>query len=867
MKPNNRLKREREQRGWSQSKLAELVDTNPATVGRWERGVSLPYPIHREKLCELFGKNARELGLIEEDTLVLEPVVVTTPELSQPALLATKSFIFDPAIPMLPVETDALIGRDELLAQLKQQLSTAETPSLNALSGLPGVGKTTLTLALAYDREVQAHFSDGILWAGLGTQPDVEEIQVRWGTQLGLSQAEVTNIKSRDAWARILRALIGLRHMLLIIDDTWKIDDALAFQVGGPHCMYLLTTRFPQIAIQIAGSRTITVPELSEDNGIALLTHFVPGLIEQDNTTARRLVNSVGALPLALVLMGRYLHTHAYNEQPRRLHNAFQELSDTESRLQLIDHHGLSRPHSSYSPRMHYSLQSVISLSDEQLDTSAQSMLRALAVFPPKPNTFAEKAAIAISEQPVETLDALCDAGLLESSGPERYMMHQTIADYARAQMKEHETVLFERMITYTIHYIEIHKNDYKELEPEHANILAALEEAAQRGMDREFMQGVNAFVPFLRIRGLYTEAMGYLQQTYQTAQSLNDRFEQMEILSHLGQITELLSEYKQAESYLSQGLQMARQHEQRAYICLFLAHLGVVLERLGEYSHAETILQEGLSLARHLDLPERLCHILITLGWVLANQGKYTQAEVALSEALQLAGQLEHKEYLMRTLTQFGVIAISKENYALSRSYFLEALDLAYQMGYRDGIIRLINNLSGALGLAGDYKQAENYLQEGLHLAQQIGNRESRAMLLNNLGSLAWLQSDYKQAQAYLQEGLLLARQINQPRLINNILYEQGEVALSSEHHTEALAAFNEALTSTTAFPEIRANAHYGLARIMAFQGNIDEALLHGETSIELFETLGLPKAATIRNWLTTLPTTPSEKHGQKFH
>ncbi len=125
--------------------------------------------------------------------------------------------------------------------------------------------------------------------------------------------------------------------MLLIIDDVWEIDDALAFQVGGPHCMYLFTTRFPQLAIQVAGNRTIAVPELSAENGVKLLAHFIPTLIEQDSTTALRLVNSVGALPLALVLMGRHLRSHAYNEQPRRLHHALQELNNTAKRMHLSD--------------------------------------------------------------------------------------------------------------------------------------------------------------------------------------------------------------------------------------------------------------------------------------------------------------------------------------------------------------------------------------------------------------------------------------------------------------------------------------------------------------------------------------------------
>ena len=58
------VKSERERRGWSQARLAELVGTDAGTVSRWERGVTSPSPHFREKLCALFGKDARELGLL-----------------------------------------------------------------------------------------------------------------------------------------------------------------------------------------------------------------------------------------------------------------------------------------------------------------------------------------------------------------------------------------------------------------------------------------------------------------------------------------------------------------------------------------------------------------------------------------------------------------------------------------------------------------------------------------------------------------------------------------------------------------------------------------------------------------------------------
>jgi len=65
--PNLRLKRERELLGWSQEKLAEEIGTTHKIVGRWERGESSPTHYYRERLCKLFGKNAAELGLIDQE--------------------------------------------------------------------------------------------------------------------------------------------------------------------------------------------------------------------------------------------------------------------------------------------------------------------------------------------------------------------------------------------------------------------------------------------------------------------------------------------------------------------------------------------------------------------------------------------------------------------------------------------------------------------------------------------------------------------------------------------------------------------------------------------------------------------------------
>ena len=64
--PNERLRRARLLKGWSQAELAEQVGTSFEMVSRWERGVTVPSPRYRKRLYAVLGKTAEELGLIRD---------------------------------------------------------------------------------------------------------------------------------------------------------------------------------------------------------------------------------------------------------------------------------------------------------------------------------------------------------------------------------------------------------------------------------------------------------------------------------------------------------------------------------------------------------------------------------------------------------------------------------------------------------------------------------------------------------------------------------------------------------------------------------------------------------------------------------
>ena len=711
MKPHL-LKAERERRGWTLVKLAELLGTTTRTVSRWEQGLVVPYPYYREQLCMLYEKTAEELGLLPDDhyivgahdgrdknafgspslKVVWEPNAFQGPyitdnrvpsgyelpndlssigrgpihqdpspiselfgsrtacsglnasgshttfndggadaledalqdQIANKDAMLSPSFFADPAIPQM----ESLLGRTQLVCQVKERLLQSSPSTSIALSGLPGIGKTSLAVALATDQQVRAHFHDGILWTTLGPHSNVLAQLARWGKEIfsinnGIEPTEVEDATSRESWGQTLRAAMSHCQMLIIIDDAWSAETALAFRIGGTQCAHLLTTRMPQVAFTFAQEGAFTVPELTEGDGVSLLTSFVPQLIDnafgshttfkdggadalqnalKDPQGALALVRKVGGLPLALTLMGKYLGSQAFTGQPRRLQAALAQLQDTEQRLRVSMPVPLKQRSPSLPGNMPISLDAAIAISDQQLNSQAHDTLCALSVFPAKPNTFSEEAALAVSQQPVEMLDTLWDAGLLESQGPKRYTLPQTIADYARTRRKGSQAP--QLLVNYMLEYIQKYEQarysiNFQALDLEINNLLAALNAADTLHMSDALVQGVIALVPFMHIRGLYAQASYYLQLALRATTAIEDQIGCMTLLRHLAAFASLSGEYSQAEAYGQHGLALAQDLGQIEAECDFLAILGHVAFHRTHDTLATALYEQALQLAR----------------------------------------------------------------------------------------------------------------------------------------------------------------------------------------------------------------------------------------------------------------------------
>lgn len=850
--PNQLLKAERELRGWSQKYVADQIGADHYYLSRWEHGSAFPSPYYRQKLCALFGKNARELGLLRAEA----PAGGETPE-QQRALAPNPAGqrINDPAIPPPFASGYGLVGRAEMLRRLKQRLFDSRNVVLSALNGIPGVGKTSLALALAYDEEVIEHFRDGILWSGLGPEPNTLGLLSRWGLLLGIAAAERATLTSVEAWIIALHAAIGDRKLLLVIDDAWKLEDALALKVGGPRCAYIVTTRFPQLAIQFAADGATVVEELNEDDSLALLAQLVPEFVARMPEEARALARAVRGLPLGLLLIGKYLQAQTYNGQLRRLQTALARLHQAEARLQLAEPRALIEQSPSLPPGQPISLESLIEVGEQQLNSQASHALRALAVFPAKPNSFSEAAAMAICNVPVEILDELSDAGLLEGRGPERYALHQTIADYARTRLTD--TAAYSRMAGYYADFVEAHAEDFDELDREAVNIDAALQAALEHHLHADLVRGVNAFAHFLDTRGLLAQAENYLRHARAAAPLLQDKAGLAATLLNSGVVMVRRGDYAHAETYLQEGLALAREINHRDHLIGLLQASGMLAQRQGKAQQAASALQEGLALARAAGDNARISLLLKDLGTLEATQGNYNQGEIYWQEGLALARQNGDREAISLLLLNLGQLASERGDFQQAETLLQDALTVARQIGHDEAISLLLTNLGVLAGDQKNYAVAEKYLQEGLVVARQIGYRERIGLLLTNLGWIASEQEKYAQAESYFQESVALAGEIGHQWLLCGTLRFLGELQLMQKRFTEAEATFRKVLDlATEGNQRMHGEALFGLARVAQARGDHAKARELGEASLAVLAAIGQATASSTRQWLDTLDT-----------
>ena len=785
-----------------------------------------------------------------------------------------------------------LIGRELLMQEVKQELIDKKNSSVFAFIGIPGVGKTSLAISLAHDKDILRRYSDGVLWVGLGQNPNILAALGSWCSALGVNSIEWSRISSAHDRAQLIKREIGMKSLLIIIDDAWESSSVDIFKVGGPNCAYVITTRIPDIGMQFSGGQAIKIRELNESDSLLLLDEIAPEIKKIASVEAAQLVNDVGGLPLAIILIGKHLwKTAQYGSKPRIIRE-LKKLENIEKRLQIQGAKKSFGKHPSIIGNSPISLASVIGLSFIGLGWRAKKAIITLSAFPSKPNSFSLDASSFILGHFNRFLEKLIDRGLVEPIGFGRFAIHQTIADFARS--KSNLKNARKKIAQYFAIFIKNNSKQNHRLRLEMKNIESAIEWMWSAGMSRQYISTAIFLFPFMRTNGLFEMASSMLIKANR-AISKKDKLETITLISlYLGMVSEDLGNYPESADYYKEALLAARNSSDQNLTSKVLSQYGWLQFNQGEYARAEEKLLEALFLAKQVDDLENTAILLKYVGWSTARiKNNYDEAQELLDEGLEIARKLEDNNLISDILTFLAMLADEQGRYEVSEAYLREGIELAMasnlketlglqyatlgRLAMRKGDIdsaiqysneglshaRAINQplkislLLSTLGWAhnenSDYKEAKTILKEGVELAKNAGHREIHCFLLANLAISEIGLGDYGLGKNMLNESLSVARVLGHKWLISNVQYLLGEMHFDQGQISDALSSFNESheIAITVDLPELIGLSGFGLARVAKIQNDRNRSRQLCEESIACLERINHSKYEKVKAWL----------------
>ncbi|XP_027119741.1 putative disease resistance protein RGA3 [Coffea arabica] len=300
---------------------------------------SLPNPIaFRSKMACKIQKINMDLKRINEEARNFSLQSQTASALSPPS---EARFIKNRETDSVTVDA-SFVGRDNDVSAIVTQLTAMnnnETISVLAIVGMGGIGKTTLARKVFNDPNIEKHF-DKRIWVCVSEDFNSNRL---FGMILQSLQGREPEAKDREARVKQLKALLGGKKYLLVLDDVWNKEstlwnDFLGSLKGTSQEMgswILVTTREQQVATitRISSPQDCSLKQLSDDQCWLILKEnaFVGGEVPvglQD--IGLKIAQRCRGLPLAASVLGGMLHNKGPDEW-QSLESGLQSLGGDEN--------------------------------------------------------------------------------------------------------------------------------------------------------------------------------------------------------------------------------------------------------------------------------------------------------------------------------------------------------------------------------------------------------------------------------------------------------------------------------------------------------------------------------------------------------
>lgn len=695
---------------YTAGQLALLTGIPQRTIANWLQG-----RVKRPRMVEDVLKVGAALHLREQEISVLL-LAAGHPPLPILRQQRPENPLLQPWRPEIPVpfqvgpEIPYFVGRQAEISSVHAALIHSP-PQLCLISGMGGVGKTSLAIQLAY--LVRDFFSDGVLWANINNANPLTILQ-SFAAAFGQNVNHLTDLEHRS---RAVRTLLADKKVLVILDDVKNSAEITPLLPPTGSAAVLLTTRRHSLSIG-RGGHTIHLTPLSIKNALLLTQKLVaPKPISPSQIT--QLSERVGHLPLALVIAaGRLAHDPFWT---------------VDRLLEILDQHRLR------SLRFEEdSVAAAIQVSYELLTAGQQHALAAISSF--RGHSFSAAAASAVcSPNGEEHLQVLYSYSLLQFDG-KKYQLHPLIHLFANEERlklpveKQHQ--LDQSFAAYFLKILQDNRYDYKTIDHTAAHLTNAVLAALNYpGLFNQLSEAAPVYLNYLHTRGLQGEAAVLADKIFKTARQSNDPHFLTAALGFQSYRSFIQGEHKKARKLVCEGLALATKHSNEKRQVEFWLAAG----QMGDVFDEEFILECQIKLKSYLQLRPNTPEALIIhdyFGVALLQEHRLSEARQALHQGLAVSRTLQETDPNIRKLDSLlhlhlGLVELWDGNKTLAADLLDKGVVIAESFGYPPNIATAYSYKSRLAEQQGDIDSAIQYAQEALRIFRNM-NFEPAVQALN---------------------------------------------------------------------------------------------------------------------------------------
>ena len=658
-----------------------------------------------------------------------------------------------------PAVTEHFVGRAaEMEALTALRGSTVVTSPVAAISGPPGVGKTTLALRWAHLAADQ--FPDGHLYVNLrgfdaSGEPLTAEAAIR-GFLHALHVPAERMPESLPAQAAMYRTLLAGRRVLVVLDNAHDAAQVRPLLPGTAGCLTVVTSRSRLHGLVAAeGARPFSLKPLSRAEAAELLARGI-GIerVVDDKEAVDEIIDYCARLPLAISVAA----ARAAIRPGVPLAKLAVELRDASTPLDFLDTRDVAS-----------SMRAVYSWSCEQLSPPAARMFRLLGMHPGPDVSLTAAASIAGLTLPEarSQMEELVQSSLLTEDHLGRYGLHDLLRAYAAEEALARENAADRRQAMHrlldhfltsahraalllsphrvplrlpaaipgvTVEYIADRDEALTWYEREHAVLMGAITAADSYCFEVHAWQLYSCLKDWLLVRASPHHLRSAALVALSAAVRVNDRFGQAEALHGLGCADTNMGHYGKAHRHFAAALR--------------------IYEALGDH-----------------------------LG----------QACVHLDLGLSYEFRERHHDVFGATPARPRRERDAHKHSALTHAR--HALELFQAAGHRAGEAGASGAVGRSLALYGSAEKAVGYCERAVQMNHDLGISSAEAVALISLGYALHKAFRYADAATACQRAVALSRRNRSPRLEAIALTHLAESQRSAGNIPAARAAWEQAL------------------------------------------------------------------------